>query len=422
MKIAKKITGVASVALLASGITAVPAFSATFTNSTPETSKISDQLPLVHTQRGSDHLKANILNPRPVCNSGEDYRTIVYKVNDNFMPVGTISTTNRTNGEIPLTQNLSKTQSISITVKGDRTETAGVNLGGDVSGKNGKGSLGISYSLAQNLGFNISYSLSWQVGQQIGPYKVPANHTGEATYGFRSITMTGTQQFCKANGTWSDALPWVSTAPVKNEVRVKLYDLASGAFSETSNIGVEAKSAEYQQVVEPNVTIEKGSAPAEPQAQDLSVRLTSAAGKVPGYAGLVALRVKNVGTEQYYGEYPTVQYLVKVKTADGPKGVDRLITPGYFNGAYTEDLGFDRKTSTRSFLVTLSNPIEPGEEQLIANFNFGDGNTKLGRLTNTIEVSQIKRVEGDTSTYNDVRMTSKEVATTDAGKPADGIY
>ncbi|MBM7824394.1 hypothetical protein JOD55_000221 [Arcanobacterium pluranimalium] len=422
MKIAKKITGVASVALLASGITAIPAFSATFINSTPETARIDSQLPMVHTLRGSDHLKANILNPRPVCNAGEDYRTIVYKVNDHFLPVGTISTTNQTQADIPLTQNLSKTQSISITIKGDRTETAGANIGGDVSGKGGKGSFGISYSLAQNLGFNISYSLSWQVGQQIGPYKVPANHTGEATYGFRAITMTGTQQFCKANGTWSDALPWISSAPVKNEVRVKLYDLASGSMSETSNIGVQATSAEYQQVIEPEVTTPKGEAPAAPLAKDLSVRLTAAAGKVPGFAGLVALRVKNVGTEQYYGEYPAVQFLVKVKTADGPKGVDRLITPGYFNGAYTEDLGFDRKTSTRSFLVTLSNPIEPGEEKLIANLNFGDGNTKLGRLTNTIEVSQIKRVDGDTSTYNDIRMNSPEITTTDGGAAHNGIF
>ncbi|PKZ40657.1 hypothetical protein CYJ76_11970, partial [Kytococcus schroeteri] len=103
---------------------------------------------IVNTTHGSDHIKANILNPHPVCNSGEDYRTVVYKVDDKFTPAGTISATNQSKNTIPLTQELSKTQTISISIKGDRTETTSVNLGGEGSAKDAKGSVGIAYELA----------------------------------------------------------------------------------------------------------------------------------------------------------------------------------------------------------------------------------------------------------------------------------
>lgn len=56
------------------------------------------------------------------------------------------------------------------------------------------------------------------------PYDVPAGHTGEAKYGFRTIHMTGTQQYCKSNGTWSTPNFWSALNPVKNEVQVRLYD------------------------------------------------------------------------------------------------------------------------------------------------------------------------------------------------------
>ena len=66
------IAAVAAVAIAGSGITAT---AQTFEESYPETPATNSALPIIHTYRGSDHLKANILNPRPVCNSTEDYRT-----------------------------------------------------------------------------------------------------------------------------------------------------------------------------------------------------------------------------------------------------------------------------------------------------------------------------------------------------------
>lgn len=163
-------------------------------------------------------------------------------------------------------------------------------------------------------------------------------------------------------------------------------------------------------------------APAQQAALDLAPNLQVSSAKAPGYAGLVAVHVKNVGTDRYYGEFPIVSFRIDVKTASGPKGVDRLITPGWFNGAYTRDLGFNEKTSTRSFLVTLSNPIKKGEDQLIANLDFGDGLTKEGRIVNYITVTQEGRLEGDTSTSNDQNVDSRTATVSDSGKKLPGLF
>ena len=167
---------------LMAGAAIAPANATTLEESAPETPANNDKLPIVHTYRGSDHLKANVLNPRPVCNSTEDYRTVVYKVKDNFLPVGTISTTNLSDEAIPLQQDLSRTQTVSASVNGSKTET--LDLGGSGSKKGIEGNIG--YSLAKSLGWDVSAELSWNVGQTVGPYDVPAGNTGEATYGFRT--------------------------------------------------------------------------------------------------------------------------------------------------------------------------------------------------------------------------------------------
>lgn len=154
-------------------------------------------------------------------------------------------------------------------------------------------------------------------------------------------------------------------------------------------------------------TADEAPATASAEALDLQPVITVAEGKAPGFAGLAAVRVKNVGSERYYGDFPAITFKIEVKTDEGPEGVDRLITPGWFNGAYTRDLGFNKETSTRTFETTLSNPVEKGDTQLIANLNFGDGNTKEGRLKNYITVTQTGRLEGDTSTANDQDVDSR---------------
>ncbi|MCT1558073.1 hypothetical protein M3A96_08090 [Helcobacillus massiliensis] len=208
---------------LVASMAASPATAGTTVDDRPETPENNKSLPIVHTTNGSDKLKANALNPHPVCNAWEDKRTVVYEVKDSFLPVGTISTKNETDHTIPLTQNTSKSQTISISVNGSRTESLDVNAGGTKNGENGSTQAGIAYSLATTIGGDASYSLSWEVGQQIGPYDVPAGHTGEATYGFRAINMKGTQQYCKLDGTWSTPTAWRAFTPIKNEVRVKNY-------------------------------------------------------------------------------------------------------------------------------------------------------------------------------------------------------
>lgn len=450
---------IAGLAIAGTALIAPAASAATQTESYPETPAVNAKLPIVHTTHGSDHMKANVLNPRPVCNPWEDHRTVVYKVTDNFMPAGTISTTNQTKKDIPLQQDLSKSQSITLSVNGDRTETTSMNAGGKGSGKNSEGSFGISHEIATKLGASASYSLSWEAGQSIGPYDVPPNHTGEATYGFRVLNMTGTQQYCKPNGTWSTPTFWSAMQPMKNEVRVKLYDDIADSYAPNKDaqnttdvndpkVVEEEKSPEADaEVIKDNEVapeekavseaegkkeeeadkkvqedVDNGKTDEAKQKLDLKPVLTTSGAKHAGFAGTVALRLENVGSERYYGDFPAVQYRVDVKTAEGPKGVDRLITPRSSNGAHIRDLGFDEKSSTRSFEVTLANPINAGETARVANLDFGDGNTKEGRLKNYIEVTQISRLKGDNSTDNDQNVDSREITVKDTGKKAEGLF
>ena len=471
----RRAAAAALAAVLTATAAANPATAATLEESTPETPATNAKLPIIHTYRGSDHLKANVLNPRPVCNSTEDYRTVVYKVTDNFLPVGTISTTNQSKSTIPLEQDLSRTQSIEASINGSKTET--LELGGSGSKDGIQGNIG--YSLAKTLGWDVSGSLSWTVGQKIGPYDVPAGNTGEASYGFRTVTMTGTQQRCKPNGTWATPTAWVANLPVKNEVRVKNYSTPADSWAPNKDAQttkpVENPNPAYHSDVEKmnkgetlddvtkvadtdesNVTNkeidlnapkpegdkDKVDAVAQPETKklddakqpkveaetatgeklDLEPYFTTSSAKATGYAGSVALRVKNVGTDRYWGEFPAVTFRVQIHTEDGPEGVDRLITRTKSNGAHIRDLGFSADKGVRTFEVTLSNPVNAGDDVLLGAFSFGDGKTKEGRLTNYMTVTQTGRLDGDTSKGNDQNVDSRKATLNDFGKPHNGLF
>ena len=463
MTLRRRVSGIAAGVALAGSLFTPIAGADTQTESYPETPTTNPDLPIVHTSHGSDHLKANILNPRPVCNSAEDFRTVVYKVTDTFAPAGTISTTNQTNKDIPLQQDLSKSQSISVSISGDRTETTSINGGGEASKDSLTGSLGISHSIAKKIAGSASYTLSWDAGQSIGPYDVPPNHTGEATYGFRLLNMTGTQQYCKPNGTWSTPTFWSALQPIKNEVRVKLYDKLSDSYAPNKDaqntvdvndpqVTEEDKDPEADAEELNTTESHEGDAPKEKigdeipeaeenaeteaaaddetqkigeedaQALDLRPYLQTSGAKHAGFAGTVALKVENVGSDRYYGDFPATQFRIDVKTDEGPEGVDRLITPRSSNGAHIRDLGFNAETSTRSFEVTLANPINAGDDVRLANLDFGDGNTKEGRIKNYIEVTQTSRLEGDNSEANDQNVDSRENTVSDFGKNLDGLF
>ena len=438
-----------------------------------ETPLINPELPIVHTFHGSDHIKANILNPHPVCNPWEDYRTVLYKAKDNFTPAGTISATNQTTNDIPLSQSLSMSQSISLNVKGDRSMSTSMNIGGGYSKDGGSVSNGITMSLSQSLGASASYSLSWNQGQSIGPYTIKPGETGEATYGFRTITMDGTQQYCKPNGTWSTPTLWSALAPIKKEVKVKTYSTLAGAHDAVADNKVdhvinENLKNETEPTVEENTSVDAGDVVGDDSAveedkvvkpveteeivsgaeaenkiaeedakaseakdpseavnsdYELTPRLTTA--KATGYSGAVALRLKNTGTKRYEPDFPYTTYRIEVKTTAKPGdylyGVDRFMTAGWFNGAYTRDLGFDRDKSVRTFEVTLSNPIEPGEEVLVSNIHFGDGLIRGHRMTNTITVTQTGGHKGDAN-VNAKEFNSADITTDDFGNKAKGVF
>ena len=541
MNIRRRVSGIAAGVALAGTLFTPLAGADTQTESHPETPTTNPDLPIVHTSHGSDHIKANILNPHPVCNSAEDFRTVVYKATDTFAPAGTISTTNQTDKSIKLQQDLSKSQEISVSISGDRTETTGFNLGGEGSKSGLTGSAGISHEIAKKISGSASYSLSWEAGQSIGPYDVPPNHTGEATYGFRVLNMTGTQQYCKPNGTWSTPTFWSALQPIKNEVRVKNYDKLSDSYAPNKNaqtttdaknpqvgqedrdpekdaeelnstesnegdapkdkVGDEIEGVEDQDLdsdgnskdnsdvkesedegdkesdskesdkketeataddetqkigededsdsedsdkvetnqdenAEENQGPDVDSEPADTDeisdakdrdsesAEDLDLKpyLQTSGIKAEGFAGTVALNVENVGKKRYYGEYPATQFRVDVKTDEGPEKVDRLITPRSSNGAHIRDLGYDYDKGVRSFEVTLSNPVNPGDKARVANLDFGDGLTKEGRIKNYIEVTQTSRLDGDKSKDNDQNVDSHDKTVTDFGKKHSGLF
>ncbi|QQU89222.1 hypothetical protein I6I68_04530 [Corynebacterium glucuronolyticum] len=467
-KIAASFTAAAVVAGLST-----TAGAATISDDYNETPLINPELPIVHTFHGSDHIKANILNPHPVCNPWEDYRTVLYKAKDNFTPAGTISATNQTTNDIPLSQSLSMSQSISLNVKGDRSMSTSMNIGGGYSKDGGSVSNGITMSLSQSLGASASYSLSWNQGQSIGPYTIKPGETGEATYGFRTITMDGTQQYCKPNGTWSTPTLWSALAPIKKEVKVKTYSTLAGAHDAVANNKVdhvinENLKNETEPTVEENTSVDAGDVVGDDSAveedkvvkpveteeivsgaeaenkiaeedakaseakdpseavnsdYELTPRLTTA--KATGFSGAVALRLKNTGTKRYEPDFPYTTYRIEVKTTAKPGdylyGVDRFMTAGWFNGAYTRDLGFDRDKSVRTFEVTLSNPIEPGEEVLVSNIHFGDGLIRGHRMTNTITVAQTGGHKGDAN-VNAKEFNSADITTDDFGNKAKGVF
>ena len=467
-KIAASFTAAAVVAGLST-----TAGAATISDDYNETPLINPELPIVHTFHGSDHIKANILNPHPVCNPWEDYRTVLYKAKDNFTPAGTISATNQTTNDIPLSQSLSMSQSISLNVKGDRSMSTSMNIGGGYSKDGGSVSNGITMSLSQSLGASASYSLSWNQGQSIGPYTIKPGETGEATYGFRTITMDGTQQYCKPNGTWSTPTLWSALAPIKKEVKVKTYSTLAGAHDAVADNKVdhvinENLKNETEPTVEENTSVDAGDVVGDDSAveedkvvkpveteeivsgaeaenkiaeedakaseakdpseavnsdYELTPRLTTA--KATGYSGAVALHLKNTGTKRYEPDFPYTTYRIEVKTTAKPGdylyGVDRFMTAGWFNGAYTRDLGFDRDKSVRTFEVTLSNPIEPGEEVLVSNIHFGDGLIRGHRMTNTITVTQTGGHKGDAN-VNAKEFNSSDITTDDFGNKAKGVF
>ena len=110
-----------------------------------------------------------------------------------------------------------------------------------------------------------------------------------------------------------------------------------------------AEEAPAADVEKPEVDAEKPAEKPEAEAPsekyDLQPEIHVAAGKAAGFAGLVSISAKNVGSEIYYQDFPATTFRIDVHTEKGPKGVDRLITPGWFNGAYTRDLGFDKANS-----------------------------------------------------------------------------
>lgn len=146
---------------------------------------------------------------------------------------------------------------------------------------------------------------------------------------------------------------------------------------------------------------------------DLGVHYTVSTAKLEGEAGTVAVRLDNEGAQRYFGEFPLVTFEVKIVTAKGPEGVNRNIRTRGFNGAHVEDLGFDAATSTRTYRIILSNPVEKGVKNYpIAAFDFGIGGTREGQVVQKIVTTQTRRLPGDEANANDQGVDSSVAGNT----------
>lgn len=387
--------------LLVSGlmVTSLTTANAEEWNSGPDTPANNAALPLVHTTR-SGPIKPNILNPHPVCNALSEYRTIIYRVKEKFSPIGTVQMTNyNKSGSVPLSQSISRSTTLSLSLSGD--------IGGSFSG------------IQAAIHPSVSYSISWSAGQNIGPIDVPAGATAYATYGFNTVDFSGTQQYCKIDGTWSNPWDYRGTAPSSTTVRVATVNSAGQSLP--------------VQVLDPaNGTNQPTSSliPADPVVPanaslggdyDLSVGYRVSAVKAAGASGAVALEVKNEGKKYYYNSKTPTVFKVSIKTEDGPEGVDRLMNIVPLAGATAQDLGFDAATSTRTWLISLSNPVYKGRTVTIGTIWFADGLTQEGRIKQKIVTTQVTRTQGDVSFGNDFRVDSTQATKSDLGRALPGV-
>ncbi|EEI16425.1 hypothetical protein [Corynebacterium lipophiloflavum] len=92
------------------------------------------------------------------------------------------------------------------------------------------------------------------------------------------------------------------------------------------------------------------------------------------------------------------------------------------NGSHVRDLGYNFDTNARVFEVTLSNPVNAGDDMLLGAFSFGDGLTREGRLINYMTVTQTGRIAEDTSTGNDQNVDSRQVTRSDGGRKNPGLF
>lgn len=399
-------TGIAAaLALTGFGFVGVaPAVAADDTTGTtvidqPATPTNTTKLPLVHIKRNGP-LKANIINPHPSCNAWEDYRTVITRVRNSFEPVGTVQTSNHNAKEaITTSMSVNRSKSVTLAVSGD--------IGGSYKGVN----LAIHPS--------ISYTASWSVGQSIGPVTIPAGSTATAVYGFNMVHFDGFQQRCLVNGKWSAPWRYFGSGPSGVAARVQVspsdVDPAILVVDNNSNPNEAPLAA-----IDPNTPVVDPSQ-ANPE-YDLAPSLQVSALKAPGFTGRVALKVKNVGKKYYPARNNAIQFRVDVKTVSGPTDVDRLMRMDSMSGASVQDYGFNGETGVRSFIVTLNNNVEVGQTQTLGSIWFGDGLTGLGRIVQDIEVTQVTRVNGDNSNYNDFLVKSENVTKSDFGRALPGLF
>ncbi|KNC20368.1 hypothetical protein AC792_01040 [Arthrobacter sp. RIT-PI-e] len=108
-------------------------------------------------------------------------------------------------GSVTLTNTSGSTAPVSASVS--RTDTSTATVSGSVSVDS------IIAPLKAEISASASASQSWSAGATVGPATIPAGQSLIATYGFNTVSFSGSQKTCNSTGQFGPSTSFSGTAP-----------------------------------------------------------------------------------------------------------------------------------------------------------------------------------------------------------------
>lgn len=110
--------------------------------------------------------------------------------------VGSVTLTNMSGSSAPVTASISRAATTSATVSGSVSVDS------------------ILVPLKAEISASASASESWTSGATIGPAILPAGSSLVATYGFNTVSFSGSQRTCQGTGQFGPSTSFSGTAPI----------------------------------------------------------------------------------------------------------------------------------------------------------------------------------------------------------------
>ena len=129
-----------------------------------------------------------------VCEPGH-VETSFSQSSSNKEAVGSVTLTNTSGSTAPISATVSRTNSSSATVTGSVSVDS------------------IIAPLKAEISASATASQSWTVGAVVGPATIPAGQSLIATYGFNTVSFSGSQKTCNSVGQFGPTTSFSGTAP-----------------------------------------------------------------------------------------------------------------------------------------------------------------------------------------------------------------